>query len=234
MSSILRREHRQLWARYTHALWKGKKPAVVFDADDTTLWTYDMEVDDLGFTFDPARQNSWVQGQRFPATTTMVTSEKTVGNAAVKCTTIEYKSQTRKHLQTAPGGGYRIVANFRDQFSDLAGRPSEEGLQAAEPDVLPALIDSGLRSAGPGNRLVMTDHLGNHEVEELLGELRIQPSLFGQQAEPLYLFSLTGGIGSRQPMSGLQDAHLLGDPEPLGQQMDQGSIHVVDAVAELL
>ena len=51
---------------------RGDKPAIVFDADDTTLWTYDMEVHDMHFNFDPALQNVWVQDQRFPATPGMV------------------------------------------------------------------------------------------------------------------------------------------------------------------
>ena len=40
-----------------------------FDADDTTLWTYDMEDNDMHFNFDPVKQaNDWVFPMRFPAT----------------------------------------------------------------------------------------------------------------------------------------------------------------------
>ena len=41
--------------------------------------------------------------------------------ATAKCTTIEYKSQTGAHAQTRSSGGYQIIANFGDQFSDLIG-----------------------------------------------------------------------------------------------------------------
>ncbi|MDE9366642.1 HAD family acid phosphatase [Luteipulveratus sp. YIM 133132] len=153
----------------------GVKPAVVLDADDTTLWTYDMEDHDMHFTFDPALQDRWVQDQRFPATPGMVAlvngaeragctvigltgrnddqKAATVGNlakvgytgfaadryytkwtgkgasqqpayitcAAAKCTTTEYKSQTRAHVESPAGGGYTVVANLGDQFSDLIG-----------------------------------------------------------------------------------------------------------------
>jgi predicted secreted acid phosphatase len=160
----------------------GKKlhqnPAVILDADDTNLWTYDMEVAAMHFNFDPVLQNEWVQDQRFPATPSMVALEQavqkagctvigltgrnddqkaaTLGNlaavgytgftaqnyytkwtgvgasqqpayihcATAKCTTIEYKSQTRAFVQTTAGGHYRIVANFGDQFSDLIGGSS--------------------------------------------------------------------------------------------------------------
>ncbi|KRC64076.1 hypothetical protein ASE12_04440 [Aeromicrobium sp. Root236] len=151
------------------------KPAIVLDADDTTLWTYDMEVAGMHFTFDPVLQDVYVQGQKFPATPAMVSfvnaadqagctiigltgrndnqKAATIANlhkvgyegftaanyytkwtgvgssqqpsyvtcAAAKCTTIEYKSQTRAHVESPSGGSYDIVANFGDQFSDLIG-----------------------------------------------------------------------------------------------------------------
>jgi predicted secreted acid phosphatase len=50
----------------------GKLPAIVLDVDDTTLWTYDMEDAAMGFDFDPALQDVWVQEQRFPAAPGMV------------------------------------------------------------------------------------------------------------------------------------------------------------------
>ncbi len=166
---------------------KGQKPAIVFDADDTTLWTYDMEAHDMKFVFDPALQNDWVQDERFPATPRMVAlvnkihdagctvvgitgrnddqKAATIGNltklgyegftaanyytkwtgvgtsqqpgyvtcAAAKCTTIEYKSQTRKHVESASGGGYRIVANFGDQFSDLKGGHADRAVKLPNP-----------------------------------------------------------------------------------------------------
>lgn len=180
------REMRQLTQRQgaitAAACFIGKKlhknPAVIMDADDTNLWTYDMEVAAMHFTFDPVLQNEWVQDQKFPATPYMVDLEKAVQKAgctligltgrnddqkaatqanlakvgytgftaanyytkwtgvgasqqpsyihcaAVKCTTIEYKSQTRAYVQTQAGGHYRIVANFGDQFSDLIGGSS--------------------------------------------------------------------------------------------------------------
>ena len=49
-----------------------REPAIVFDADDTTLWTYDMEDAAMHFVFDPALQDVWVQDQSFPATPSMV------------------------------------------------------------------------------------------------------------------------------------------------------------------
>ncbi len=52
--------------------------AVVFDADDTTLMTYDMEDALMHFNFDPALQATWVHDQKFPATPGMVDFVKAV------------------------------------------------------------------------------------------------------------------------------------------------------------
>ncbi|WP_223690611.1 HAD family acid phosphatase [Leifsonia poae] len=164
-----------------------KNPAIVLDADDTTLMTYDMEVADMHFTFNPTEQNVWVQAQRFPATPAMTTlvavaqksgctivgltgrndnqKAATIANLAkvgysgftaanyytkwtgvgtsqqpsyiscaqTACTTIEYKSQTRKHIESAAGGHYDIVANFGDQYSDLIGGAADRAIKLPNP-----------------------------------------------------------------------------------------------------
>ncbi len=163
----------------------GQKPAVVLDADDTTLWTYDMEDAAMHFNFQPALQDEWVQDQRFPATPGMVSLVEQVGDAGcaivgltgrnddqkaatianlakvgysgftsalyftkwtgagsstqpgyitcatAKCTTIEYKSQTRKHVEKDLG--YDIVASFGDQFSDLIGGHADRQVKLPNP-----------------------------------------------------------------------------------------------------
>ena len=164
---------------------RGRHPAVVFDADDTNLWTYDMEAGAMKFVFDPALQDEWVQDERFPATPSMVSvvngvaeagctvfgltgrnddqKAATLGNlakvgytpftaehyftkwtgvgasqqppyihcAAAKCTTVEYKSQTRAHIEDDLG--FTIVANFGDQFSDLQGGSANRSVKLPNP-----------------------------------------------------------------------------------------------------
>ncbi len=46
------------------------------------------------------------------------------------CTTIEYKSGTRKHIESL---GYDIVANFGDQYSDLSGGYADKGFKMPNP-----------------------------------------------------------------------------------------------------
>ncbi|MCA1981298.1 HAD family acid phosphatase [Nocardioides nematodiphilus] len=167
-----------------------KDPAVVFDADDTTLWTYDMEDGAMGFAFNPALQDVWVQGKKFAATPGMPALAKAVAKAGctvigltgrntaqedatianlteqgyvdaagkplftaanyytkwvspatppayitcadpAKCTTIEYKSGTRKYLESQKG--LDIVANLGDQFSDLIGGAADATYKLPNP-----------------------------------------------------------------------------------------------------
>jgi len=72
LDAIIDRETRKLPGLYKKAKHRGERPALVFDTDDTTLWTYDMEVAAMHFNFDPALQDVYVQGQKFPATPGMV------------------------------------------------------------------------------------------------------------------------------------------------------------------
>ena len=62
--------------------------------------------------------------------------------AAAKCTTVEYKAGTRKHIEDL---GYTIVLNVGDQWSDLQGGYADRVAEAAQPDLLPAV-------AGPARR----------------------------------------------------------------------------------
>jgi predicted secreted acid phosphatase len=172
------------------------QPAVVFDADDTTLWTYDMEDGAMKFVFDPVLQGTWVSQHLFPAVPGMIglvkaaaaagctvygltgrgTSQQadtvanltekgfvdaagkalftaahfftkgpvTVsnGNASIPtqpwvdcgadnaCSTIEYKSGTRAHIEDL---GFDIVGNFGDQWSDLIGEHADHVYKLPNP-----------------------------------------------------------------------------------------------------
>ncbi|SDE03238.1 HAD superfamily, subfamily IIIB (Acid phosphatase) [Actinobaculum suis] len=48
-----------------------------------------------------------------------------------KCTTVEFKSSTRRHLENDLG--YRIVANFGDQYSDLRGGYADSAYKIPNP-----------------------------------------------------------------------------------------------------
>jgi len=72
MARLLDRQRRELPRLLAQATRHHEKPAIVFDADDTTLWTYQMEVGDMKFVFTPAAQAPWVNEERFPAVPGMV------------------------------------------------------------------------------------------------------------------------------------------------------------------
>ena len=187
MTSIIKREIPRVTALCTVASKRHQNPAIVLDADDTNLMTYDMEVADMHYTFSPAEQDVWVHDQRFPATPGMVSlvsaaqsagctivgltgrnddqKAATLANlakvgftgftaanyytkwtgvgasqqpsyitcATAKCSTVEYKSQTRAHIESRAGGGYDVVANYGDQFSDLLGGHADSAVKLPNP-----------------------------------------------------------------------------------------------------
>ncbi|MBF4608734.1 HAD family acid phosphatase [Curtobacterium sp. VKM Ac-1393] len=192
MRSIVTRQAPVVAAQCAVGRKQHRNPAIVLDADDTTLWTYDMEVADMHFVFDPARQDEWVQDERFPATPSMASlvsiaqragctvigltgrntdqETATIDNlrkvgypqfsatkrgtetyytkwtgvgasqqpsyitcATAKCTTVEYKSQTRAHIESRSGGRYDVVANFGDQYSDLLGGSADRSVKLPNP-----------------------------------------------------------------------------------------------------
>ncbi len=76
---------------------------------------------------------------------------------------------------------------------------------------------------------MVADHLAHDEAEERLGERRVEPGLDREGAQPGDLLVLARRVGRRQPDGGLVPAHRLGDLEPLGKQVDQRGVDVVDA-----
>lgn len=155
------------------ALHKGKKPAVVFDIDDTLLLSLDYEKK-TNYTYNSATWAEYVAKADRPAVfgtpqlvayakakgvevfynsglkesqrAAAVANLKKVGAdinldadhmflkdaanppaylsacataAAWNCTTVQYKSGTRRHIEKDLG--YEVIANFGDQYSDLEG-----------------------------------------------------------------------------------------------------------------
>ena len=80
---------------------------------------------------------------------------------------------------------------------------------------------------------MVPDDLGDDEVEELLGECRIEVGLDGQRPQPGDLPFFAGRISGRKIMLCLQPAHSLGVLETFGQDMDERRIDIVDACADL-
>jgi hypothetical protein len=82
-----------------------------------------------------------------------------------------------------------------------------------------------------GDALVVMDHFGHDEAQELLGERRVETGLLGQCTQPFDLHPLASLVGRRQLGLCLVAPDRLGDLEPLGEQMHQRRIDVVDAGA---
>jgi predicted secreted acid phosphatase len=105
----------------------GGQPAVVFDADDTTLWNYDMEDNAMHFNFDPALQDVWVQGRLFPAVPGMVDLVNKVGDAG--CTIVgltgRREPQRAATIQNLADVGYQYFApeNYYTKWASGATPP---------------------------------------------------------------------------------------------------------------
>ncbi|HEX2892400.1 MAG TPA: HAD family acid phosphatase [Marmoricola sp.] len=107
---------------------KGGQPAVVFDADDTTLWTYDMEDGDMRFNFTLAAQEPWVFGEKFPATPGMVHLVNAVGQAG--CTVVGLTGRRADQRDATLGNlwkvGYRAFKpeNYYTKWNGTAADPA--------------------------------------------------------------------------------------------------------------
>lgn len=166
------------WLRHAAGHAYGK-PAIVLDVDDTTLLTYNYELE-VGFDYTPASNDAYIrtktmaavfgmpqlvdwaarqgitvfyltgrpEDQRAPSVTNLAavgytppadTAHFFLKNTAnppgylpcgATCTTVQYKSGTRKHIESE---GYDIVANFGDQYSDLSGGYAEKDFKLPNP-----------------------------------------------------------------------------------------------------
>jgi predicted secreted acid phosphatase len=129
--------------RLTHICATGVKrkqhPAVVFDADDTTLMTYDMEDGAMKFNFDPTLQDTWVQEGRFPATPKM----PGVVNAAAKAGCKIVGLTGRNNAQRVA-----TLDNLARYYHDANGNPRFKSAfyftKWTSTDTPPAYVDCGL------------------------------------------------------------------------------------------
>ena len=69
-------------------------------------------------------------------------------------------------------------------------------------------------------------YFGNHEVQELFGEFRIEPGILGQRSQPGDLFGFPYGVGRRQAMRRFKLTDLLCDLETLGEERLQHGGHL--------
>ena len=107
----------RLKTRCTNQAALGNRPAVVFDADDTTLWTYDMEDAAMHFNFDPELQDEWVQDKLFkpvPGMRRVVKAAKSGGCKVVGLTGrgADQRKATLQNLRKYYGDAFRSKYYF--------------------------------------------------------------------------------------------------------------------------
>ncbi|HLR84518.1 MAG TPA: HAD family acid phosphatase, partial [Nocardioidaceae bacterium] len=144
---IQNQQRHHLRRAYQRAIRRGEKPALVFDADDTTLMTYDMEVAAMHFEFDPELQDEWVQDQRFPATPGMVdfVNDAEDMGYAIFGLTGRNADQEEATLGNLDKVGYEPfnAANFFTEWVDPAQRP--DYIECAESECTTVEYKAGTR-----------------------------------------------------------------------------------------
>lgn len=108
VTSIAAAKAEEIAADCSAAKAAGKKPAAVFDADDTTLWTYDMEDGAMHFAFTPAKQQEWFDHNQMPATPGMVALVKKVHAAGCEIIGLTGRNDAQKDytIQNLTDAGY--------------------------------------------------------------------------------------------------------------------------------
>ena len=139
MTAIAQHWKEKLTSVCSRGVKKHKHPAVVFDADDTTLWTYDMEDGAMKFNFDPALQNTWVQEGRFPATPRMPGVVGAAAKAGCKIVGLTGRNNSQR-LAT--------LDNLARYYHDGDGNPLFKSAfyftKWTSTDTPPAYVDCGL------------------------------------------------------------------------------------------
>ncbi|MDP9800296.1 putative secreted acid phosphatase [Arcanobacterium wilhelmae] len=116
------------------AVAEGKKPAITLDADDTTVWTYDME-EAMEFSFTPQFQQAYLEKNDMPATPGMVKLVKVAKDAGCEIIGLTGRSTSQKAwtLRNLRAVGYT-------EFTD--------GLYFTKPSSDPAKMPSYIKCAG--------------------------------------------------------------------------------------
>jgi hypothetical protein len=115
----------------------GQKFPAVFGMNTVATWATHHGYSLFFVTGRPSTQQDATVGNLakvgFPTATKVYTKDQTrpyLSSCAPTCTTIQYKSLTRKLIESH---GYDIVANVGDQFSDLEGGYADHGFKVPNP-----------------------------------------------------------------------------------------------------
>lgn len=84
-----------------------------------------------------------------------------------------------------------------------------------------------------GNPLVVTNHLGDEEMQETLRKHRVETRLFGKSRQTLDLVFFAIRIASGKAVLCLEGTHGLRELEAFGEEMHEGSVDIVDRASVL-
>ena len=135
------------------------------------------------------------------------------------------------HTLSRPYGPFSNTTTRAPAAGSTSGR-GRAGRPTTDHRDVEALVHAPLIQSATGLfgvLLMMVDDLGNDEAQELLREHRVETGLDCERPQTSDLLLLAGRVGGRQADLRLVAADLLRDLEPLGEQVDEGGVDVVDA-----
>ncbi|MDT3766605.1 HAD family acid phosphatase [Gleimia hominis] len=116
VTAVVSKAAEQVADRCQAAVAAGKKPAAVFDSDDTTLFTYDMEDAYMHFMFTPDKQQAWFDGNQMPATPGMVDVVKRLSQAGCEIIGLTGRADSQKQ--------YTVDNLAAAGYVDVQGEPA--------------------------------------------------------------------------------------------------------------
>lgn len=197
------------------------------------------EVDVVASSVDPATSTSasgsWEASDSTTASTGASVAE--VSSAAIWVSSAPVVSATMMPAAINPRKRTTPTAFADMELSTSSSNARTEACNANRADQNRQLVDNNTqvdptlgRGLGVG-LAVMLDDLGDNKAEKFLAEDRIEPSFLSQRTQSCDLGGLAIGVRWGKACLGLVLANTLRDLETFGQEMHQGSIDIVDAVA---
>ena len=84
-----------------------------------------------------------------------------------------------------------------------------------------------------GNPLMVTNHLGDEEMQKTLRKHRVETRLFGKSRKTLDLVFFAIRVASGKAVLCLEGAHGLRELEAFGEEMHEGRVDIVDRASVL-
>lgn len=170
VNEIVQAKTSELRSRYDKAIKNGQRPALVFDVDDTTLWTYDLVAQTLKFNSNPTVENEWIQNRKFAAVPAMVGLVNEAAQMGYNIFAVSDRdtSQETATVQNLADAGYAAFTadNVYTRWADNAQQPNY--VSCAQTNCTKVEYESGTRAHIESLGYSILDSYGD-QWSELMG-----------------------------------------------------------------